>query len=110
MSAAADVARVTFPAAHGFARIGRVTASGLALRLGFDVGRVENLRLAVDLAVRALEGPDTISMQASWDPDHLVLTIETANGPVDSAAVVADIGDLVDEVRPTPLGFELRLG
>jgi hypothetical protein len=69
--------RVTFPADGGFSRIGRVAAAGLALRLGYDVGTVERLRLAVDAATAELSGAGRITLVAAWDPSSL--TIELTN-------------------------------
>jgi serine/threonine-protein kinase RsbW len=43
-----DVVRLTVPAALEYMRIVRLTASGIASRLGFDVDEIENLRVAVD--------------------------------------------------------------
>jgi serine/threonine-protein kinase RsbW len=39
---------LTVPAALEFVRIARLTASGVASRLGFDVDEIEDLRVAVD--------------------------------------------------------------
>lgn len=44
----ADVVRLSVPASLEYLRIVRLTASGVASRLGFDVDTIENLRIAVD--------------------------------------------------------------
>jgi serine/threonine-protein kinase RsbW len=43
-----EVVRLTIPAALEFVRIARLTASGVASRLGFDIDEIEDLRVAVD--------------------------------------------------------------
>jgi len=43
-----DVVRLVVPAALEYVRIVRLTASGVASRLGLDVDEIENLRVAVD--------------------------------------------------------------
>lgn len=43
-----DIVRIIVPAALEYMRIVRLTASGIASRLGFDVDEIENLRVAVD--------------------------------------------------------------
>ncbi|HUI48391.1 MAG TPA: hypothetical protein VL119_06825 [Acidimicrobiia bacterium] len=57
-----NVVRLTVPATLEFARIIRLTGSGVASRLGFDVEEIENLRVAIDelasLAIEAAGGPE----------------------------------------------------
>lgn len=51
-----EVVRLTVPASHEYVRIVRLTASGIANKLGFDVDELETLRIAVDeLATLVLE-------------------------------------------------------
>src|SRR5512146_603574 len=50
------VVRLVVPAALEYVRIVRLTGSGVASRLGFDVEEIENLRVALDeLASMAIE-------------------------------------------------------
>jgi serine/threonine-protein kinase RsbW len=50
------VVRISVPAALEYVRIVRLTGSGVASRLGFDVEEIENLRVALDeLASMAIE-------------------------------------------------------
>ena len=50
------VVRLSVPAALEYVRIVRLTGSGVASRLGFDVEEIENLRVALDeLASMAIE-------------------------------------------------------
>jgi serine/threonine-protein kinase RsbW len=46
--AVGEAVRLTVPAALEYVRIVRLTASGVASRLGLDVDEIENLRVAVD--------------------------------------------------------------
>ena len=63
--------RLTVPAALEYVRIVRLTASGIASRLGLDVDEIENLRVAVD------ELASTIVDAASGD---LEITFSSAGG------------------------------
>src|SRR5215471_5638409 len=55
-----NVVRLSVPAALEYVRIIRLTGSGVASRLGFDVEEIENLRVAIDelasMAIEAAEG------------------------------------------------------
>ena len=51
-----DEVRLTVPATAEFLRLARVTATGLASRLGFTYDQVEDLRLAIDELCFALIG------------------------------------------------------
>jgi serine/threonine-protein kinase RsbW len=46
--AVSETVRLTIPAALEFVRIARLTASGVASRVGFDIDEIEDLRVAVD--------------------------------------------------------------
>lgn len=108
MSAGAgDHARVTFPANPIFARVGRVAASGLALRLGFDVAKVENLRLAVDAAIRALGGEGTITLCATWRGNQLEVLLSNPVAESMPGLEVDVVTELVDEIHVD--GNEIRL-
>jgi anti-sigma regulatory factor (Ser/Thr protein kinase) len=52
-----DEVRLVVPAGPEFVRLARVTASGLASRLGFSFDEIEDLRLAVDELCHAVIGP-----------------------------------------------------
>src|SRR5260221_14652354 len=43
-----DAVRLSMPAALEYVRIVRLTGSGVASRLGFDIEEIENLRVALD--------------------------------------------------------------
>lgn len=85
----ADHMSVAFPATEQFVRLGRVTVSGLALRLGVELSIVENLRGAIDLALRHLAGAGTIQLQATWEPGHLAIDLENLDHTIDQAAAAA---------------------
>jgi serine/threonine-protein kinase RsbW len=54
-----ETIRLSVPAALEYVRIVRLTASGVASRLGFDVEEIEDLRVAVDeLASLVVESAD----------------------------------------------------
>jgi serine/threonine-protein kinase RsbW len=54
-----QVVRLSVPAALEYVRIIRLTGSGVASRLSFDVEEIENLRVAIDeLASMAIEAAD----------------------------------------------------
>jgi anti-sigma regulatory factor (Ser/Thr protein kinase) len=52
-----DEVKLVVPASPEFVRLARVTASGLANRLGFSYDEIEDLRLAVDELCHAVIGP-----------------------------------------------------
>ena len=51
-----DEVKLTLPSTPDFLRLARVTASGVASRMGFTVDEVEDLRLAIDELCFALTG------------------------------------------------------
>jgi hypothetical protein len=53
----ADEVRLVVPARPEFLRLARVTAAGLAGRLGFSYDEIEDLRLAIDELCFGLTGP-----------------------------------------------------
>src|ERR1700722_1848367 len=55
--APSDEVRLVVPALPEFLRLARVTAAGLAGRLGFNYDEVEDLRLAIDELCVGLTGP-----------------------------------------------------
>lgn len=106
-----DKATVSFPASADFARVGRVTAAGLALRLGFDVGTVENLRSAVDTSVRALIGSGTITINASWTDHHLELNIINPSAQLLSLreGLTSELSELVPHAEVSVSSISLEI-
>jgi serine/threonine-protein kinase RsbW len=62
-----DVVRLTVPAALEYVRIVRLTGSGVASRLGFDIEEIEDLRVALDeLASIAIEAADAGELEITF--------------------------------------------
>lgn len=108
-----DEMRVTFPASSGFAAIGRVAAAGLAFRLGFDVGQVENLRLAVEQTTTALSGTGSITINAQWNDACLLLKLSNPAATL-SIQQIQNLTDacraLISEVEVDQQGILLTVG
>ena len=111
MPAKDDDATVTFPATETFARLGRVTASGLTLRLGLDIARVEKLRTAIDLAVASLAGDGLITLHAHWHDDFIEITISNPDVIADNSAgsLTVSLTELVDHAVVSPSEISLVL-
>lgn len=111
MPAKDDESTVTFPATETFARLGRVTTSGLTLRLGLDVARLERLRTAVDTAVAALLGDGQITLRATWHDDHIEITISNPDTTADNAdgTLTVELSQLVDHAVVAPHDITLVL-
>ena len=90
--AASDEVRLVVPALPEFLRLARVTAAGLAGRLGFSYDEVEDLRLAIDELCFGLTGPTgrrgTVELRYILDDDGLV---------------VEGQGHFIDDVAPVGL-------
>jgi hypothetical protein len=112
--------RLVVPALPEFLRLARVTAAGLAGRLGFNYDEVEDLRLAIDELCFGLTGPTgrrgTVELRYVLSRDGLV--VEGQGHFVDDIAPVGltelsqvILGALVDEHRlgPGPQGPAFRL-
>jgi serine/threonine-protein kinase RsbW len=72
-----DEVHLALPAAPGYVRLARLTAAGLASRLGFTFDEVEDLRIAVDELCFLLVGPEghpgTVELTYRIEPDALVV-------------------------------------
>ena len=88
--ATTDEVRLTVPAMPEFLRLTRVTAAGLASRLGFSFDEVEDLRLAIDELCYGLTGstgqPGTMHVRYLLGPDSLVVEGEGHFDGIDAAA------------------------
>ena len=106
-----DDATVTFPATETFARLGRVTASGLTLRLGLDVARLEKLRTAVDLAVTAMIGDGHITLRAHWHEDFIEIAVSNPDttAPNAGGSLTVQLAELVDDASVAPHEITLVL-
>jgi serine/threonine-protein kinase RsbW len=111
-----ETVRLTVPAALEYVRIVRLTASGVASRLGFDVEEIEDLRVAVDeltsLIVDAADGNELEVVFAVFD-DALHIDGEADAKPGGAAAAVEDLtgqilAAVVDEWRLETTDGRLR--
>ena len=70
-----DEVRLAVPATAEFLRLGRVTASGLASRLGFTYDEIDDLRLAIDELCSSLiahgSGEGTVELRYGVSHDAL---------------------------------------
>ncbi len=75
--ATSDEVRLVVPAMPEYLRLARVTAAGLASRLGFSFDEVEDLRLAIDELCYGLTGntgrPGTVEVRYMVATDSLVI-------------------------------------
>ena len=102
-----DEVKLTLPSAPEFLRLARVTASGLASRMGFTVDEVEDLRLAIDELCFALTGspPPSGTVELSYRLEANGLQVEGVgrfNGGVSLPLTLTDLSErildaLVDE-------------
>jgi serine/threonine-protein kinase RsbW len=94
-----EIIRLSVPAALEYVRIVRLTASGVASRLGFDVEEIEDLRVAVDelasIVVDAAGGGDLVVQFAVRD-DSLRIEGEATLSP--SRAENAKVDDLTAQI------------
>lgn len=71
-----ETIKLTVPASLEFVRIVRLTASGVASRLGFDIEDIEDLRVAVDeLASLLVEHADSGELEIEFAVDGQALVI-----------------------------------
>lgn len=103
-----DKVRLAVPAQPEYIRLARLTAAGLASRLGFTFDEVEDLRIAVDELCYLLVGPagrpGTITLTYATDGSSLVVEGEGATS--DEPAEFADLSEqilaaIVDEYDVT---------
>jgi hypothetical protein len=118
--APSDEVRLVVPALPEYLRLARVTAAGLAGRLGFNYDEVEDLRLAIDELCFGLTGPTgrrgTVELRYVLNDDGLL--VEGQGHFIDDIAPVGltelsevILSALVDEhsLGPGPQGPGFRL-
>lgn len=110
-----DEVRLAVPATPEYLRLARVTATGLASRLGFTYDEVEDLRLAIDELCFALIGnkgrPGYVSLRYVMTTDALHIEGEGAFEDVGPAPKLSDLSRqilaaLVDEYDVGGAGTE----
>lgn len=100
-----DEIRLSLPAEAAYGRIARITASSLALRLGFSFPEIEDLRIALDETVILLLRPEgstgVIHITFHIAADRLEIDAATSAGKdqpwVDDAAL-ARFEEIVEEL------------
>jgi serine/threonine-protein kinase RsbW len=98
--------RLMVPASAAYARIARITTSGVATRLGFSIDDVEELKVAVGEVWSLIVGDDgghgELTLTYEIEPDALVVDVTSNNGGVPLDATSLEIaskllGEVVDE-------------
>jgi serine/threonine-protein kinase RsbW len=113
--------RLRIPASDAWIALARTTAAACAARLGFDVERVEDLRLAVGevaglLVAQAAAGSDVECVFTPYDDGRLDITLSTPTGtgalpPTDTfawAVLTALVDDVTTRVDATEVTVVLR--
>jgi serine/threonine-protein kinase RsbW len=94
-----ETIRLIVPASLEFVRIVRLTASGVASRLGFDVEEIEDLRVAVDeLASLVVESADGGELAVQFAVQDETLRIEGGAAVSPSRADKAHVDDLTAQI------------
>lgn len=93
MASTTDEVRLAVPALPEYLRLARVTAAGLASRLGFSFDEVEDLRLAIDELCFGLTGttgrPGTVQIRYLIEGESLVIEGEGHFEPGGTAPAAA---------------------
>jgi serine/threonine-protein kinase RsbW len=110
--------RLTMPARPDLLRVARLTAAGLANRVGFNVDEVEDVKIALDELCFGLlgdgAGVGTLDLRFVLEPGALVIEgAGPANGSVDRDEDTTEfaallLAALVDEHEISRDGQELR--
>ncbi|MHB1930810.1 MAG: ATP-binding protein [Acidimicrobiales bacterium] len=120
MTTSDDEVRLVVPATPEYLRLARVTAAGLASRLGFTFDEVEDLRLAIDELCYGLTGSGgregTVAIRYLLGADSLVVEGEGRFSSGDGKAGLSELSEvilhaLVDEheLWPSEEGPTFRL-
>jgi len=115
-----DEVRLAVPARPELLRLARVTAAGLASRLGFSYDEVEDLRLAIDELCYGLTGPEgrdgMVEIRYDLSPEQLVIEGEGFFGEDAPAVTLSELSEimlsaLVDEhhLEAGPKGPRFRV-
>jgi len=112
--------RLALPAEPQYGRLARITASSLALRMGFTFPEIEDLRLAVDEMIILLLRPEgrsgEIIITFTVEPTQLTLdaisTAGTDQAWLDQGALrrfEAIVGDTIDQFDVDEHGHHVHL-
>jgi serine/threonine-protein kinase RsbW len=94
----AETVRLIVPASLEYIRIVRLTASGIASRLGFDVDEIEDLRVAIDeLASMVVERSAAGDLELAFTTADHQLTIE-GRAPASGPNVDTSIEELTTQI------------
>ncbi len=105
--------RLVVPASPEYLRLARLTAAGLASRLGFSYDEVEDLRIAIDELCFVLVGshgrPGSITLVYSMSPDALV--VEGSGAFPDNGPAFAGVSELSGQILAAVVDeHEVRTG
>jgi hypothetical protein len=79
--ATTDQIRLALPAEAEYGRLARITAAGLALRMGFSYAEIEDLRLAIDetliLLLQADDGSGVVTLVFDPSPEAIIIDATT---------------------------------
>ena len=115
-----ELIRLALPAEPEYGRLARITASSLALRLGFTYAQIEDLRLAIDETIILLLRPEgttgEITLTFTVERTGLVIdALSTAGADqawIDQGALgrfEAIVGDTVDAFEVDEHGHHVHL-
>ncbi|MDQ6840586.1 MAG: hypothetical protein M3137_20185 [Actinomycetota bacterium] len=118
--ASKDEVRLVVPARPELLRLARVTAAGLASRLGFSFDEVEDLRLAIDELCYGLTGPEgrpgMVEIRYDLAPERLIIEGEGDFGEDTKPVALSELSEvmlsaLVDEhsLETGPTGPRFRM-
>jgi serine/threonine-protein kinase RsbW len=92
--------RLAVPASPEFLRLARLTAAGVASRMGFTYDEVEDLRIAIDELCFSLVGTSgragSIELRYWFDTEGLI--VEAAGDFTDSPAIVPELSPLSRQI------------
>jgi hypothetical protein len=102
------VVELELPQGARFAAVARLVAAGLGARIGLSVERLEDLKAAIDAALRQPSSGDTLTLAMTPTLDDLHLEIgPLAAGAVDSRGLEDVLSTLVDETRAWQSGSDV---
>jgi hypothetical protein len=87
-----ELIRLALPAEPEYGRLARITASNLALRLGFTFAEIEDLRLAVDETIILLLRPEGRSGEIT-----LTFTVERTGLVIDAVSTAGADQEWLDQ-------------